>query len=820
MIMDVPASPHRGGFYASLLEIEWVIMLDPSLRLFLTVCIAVLTVLPASAADSDSETDLTQYYGFRPLEIFKLEDRSENMLATDVNGDGLLDLVLADNSHSRIDVLQQRDKPPADDDADLTGTERGVNAVKNDWRFEHRKVPVEKEIGGLATGDFDGDGRVDLAYFGRPDRLIVLYQTESGDWTRTESVRMPDVAPALWSVTAGDLNGDDRSDIVVLGENETYIVYGSDDGKLGVPQTIMNTSSKLYLVQIADLDGDGRNDLSYQGSDGDTPTFSVRLQREDGRLGPELQFDLDEPLAISLANVDGKPGREILTVDSRTRHVHIRRLKQPEAEQGDGVGRFVQYGFGKRESTDKRDLATGDIDGDGLTDVVVTDPNTARMIVFRQHAERGLDLGSPFPGLLQAEHVRVADLDGDGRDEVVALSSEERTIGLSKFEDGRLTFPQAMPVADEPVALELADLDGDGSQLEILYVSRQGTGRSAKYALRALARDDSEWTPFRLGGDEFELPLDISVTPRRLVRLDADRNGRPDFLIFPEFDRGSPTLLVMDDEGRLKDTKAESGIRLGETSPGAVFIGNSLQPPLLVAQRQFARSLQLEEDRQWKVIDQYNAPESSARIDGVAAIDLDGESGDEIALVDTGVKRLRVLRLDDESGVYRPWREVEIGGFPFQSTSVADLNADGRDDLLLFGSGRFSVLYANRAAPELEDVASFESKLDKVYFADVVAGDLNHDGMADLAVVDIRSHYIEVLNFDGVSKLRHALHFKVFEEKNFNRDDGFSAQPRESLIADVTGDGRADLILLSHDRVLLYPQDDGKAKESGEVAGP
>ena len=35
-------------------------------------------------------------------------------------------------------------------------------------------------------------------------------------------------------------------------------------------------------------------------------------------------------------------------------------------------------------------------------------------------------------------------------------------------------------------------------------------------------------------------------------------------------------------------------------------------------------------------------------------------------------------------------------------------------------------------------------------------------------------------------------------------------EPRESAIADVTGDGRADLILLVHDRVLVYPQDDGK----------
>ena len=36
------------------------------------------------------------------------------------------------------------------------------------------------------------------------------------------------------------------------------------------------------------------------------------------------------------------------------------------------------------------------------------------------------------------------------------------------------------------------------------------------------------------------------------------------------------------------------------------------------------------------------------------------------------------------------------------------------------------------------------------------------------------------------------------------------APSREALIADVTGDGKADLILLSQDRVLLYPQDTGK----------
>ena len=93
-------------------------------------------------------------------------------------------------------------------------------------------------------------------------------------------------------------------------------------------------------------------------------------------------------------------------------------------------------------------------------------------------------------------------------------------------------------------------------------------------------------------------------------------------------------------------------------------------------------------------------------------------------------------------------------------------------------------------------------------------------------MIDIRSHFVEILGFDSGSEsnsgasskpsekprqagLRHTMHFRVFEEKRFSstRPTG-SIEPREALIADVTNDGRADLILLAHDRVLVYPQDE------------
>jgi VCBS repeat protein len=791
--------------------------------LFLIQCAALETT--AGEPKTSTPADMGPYYGFKPVEVYKLEPRSSNLLTGDFNNDGLTDLALFDNSHARIDLLLQRRRP---EEPTVEPGLSSVNDVKGDSRFDHKTIALDKQLASMAIGDFNGDGRTDIACLGVPDRLIIYFQPASGEWNDHTMVRVPDVPPTQWIMAAGDLNGDGKDDLVILGRQQTYVFLQQPKGGLAAPTILMNTSEKLALAQVVDLDGDGRKDLCYVAGEGQDRTLCARLQDSSGRLGPELQFEVDRPRAVAYAQLNGSAARQVLTIDGQTGRLRILQLKLPAKHDAEPAGRLVQTGFGRQDSDSSRDCALGDVDGDGLTDLVVTDPDGAAVILFRQRKGEGLDPGQTFPSFAGDVQVRIAPLGKGGAPAVVVLSTKEKSIGISRFQNGRLTFPEALPIPDdEPILLEVADLNGD-KQPEIVFVSRLRQSRSTDYVLHALERSkEGKWKPYTFGPTKTsQIALDSSTTPTALVKFDATRNGRASFLLFQGTDR-SPIVLAGKADGSLTALPGDGGLRLGNVGAGAVFAtdepvsrdakssaresevsaSHDSVPTILVAQENFARKLQPGKDQEWRVVDQYNASEPSARIVGAALINLDGKPGREVVLIDTGIRKIRVLRR--EGDLYRPWKEIELGAFPYESLRVADLNGDGRPDLLLIGRGRFAVLYAGKVVPEMTEVGTFETKLKKTFFSDVVAGDLNGKGRPDLALTDTESHNVEILYLDAKHQPHHAFHFKVFEDKSFQGHEG-GTEPRESAIADVTGDGRADLILLTHDRVLVYPQDAGK----------
>ena len=771
------------------------------MRVLLSFTYLALFIAPVVA---DEKPGLSDYYGFRDLEIIKVTDRAGSLLAGDVNHDGLTDLVIADNMHHRIDLWVQRSAEQMA--AALKGIANPkVNQLGDAERFEQRKLAVDQEIAAVSLGDFNGDGRTDIAYFGLPDKLIVRFQPEKGEWKERTQQRIPDVALAPWCLAAGDLDQNGLDDLVLLGRQEILILYQKQKGTLSPPIKLLNTSDKLGLVQVADLDGDTRHDLCYLAGDGLSRVLCCRLQSADGKLGPEYVFDLERPRAVTLRDVDGKPGHEILTIDSRTGRLKMFQVRSKPIADKELPERMIAYGFGKQSGSKDRDWVLADVDGDKLTDLVVSDPGASRLILFRQQPKIGLDLGTPFPALAGIDLLRAADFDGDGKAELVVHSGPEKIVGVSRFDDGRLTFPMALPSESDVAAMDVADFDGSGT-MKLALLSKSKKGKDAEYQLQGLkGQPDGEWLPVNFGGKE-TVALGLKGTPERLRQVDLNHDGRADFVVSQGTSKPPQTFLGEPDGTFHEVSSTGLGLPAVNSSAATVWRQGDLTG-LLVAQENFARWLTLTPQLHWQVSDQFNVLESNASLVGAMALDLDGEGEPELALVDAGVKKLRLWK--KSNAVYAPWKEIDLVDFTYKGLGTADLNGDGKADLALFSAEKIMILYSGGTAPVIQEIASFESQLEKVYPTDVVAGDLNGDGRIDLAVTDVRNHYIELLDFHPEEGLRHALYFRLFEQKSFAKDDAPDTEPREALVIDVTGDQRADLVLLVHDRVLIYPQDAG-----------
>ncbi len=63
-----------------------------------------------------------------------------------------------------------------------------------------------------------------------------------------------------------------------------------------------------------------------------------------------------------------------------------------------------------------------------------------------------------------------------------------------------------------------------------------------------------------------------------------------------------------------------------------------------------------------------------------------------------------------------------------------------------------------------------------------------------------------ILTFSAARKVQPATEFKVFETRLFSRGESREMEPSQAIIADLTGDKKDDLLLVVHDRVIVYPQ--------------
>jgi hypothetical protein len=178
--------------------------------------VGTLVALMTFWASAFAQTN-TPKFGFTGPEIFPIDDQIGLLHAADLDGDGLNDLVIVNNSRSKINLLYNQT-------GNTNTTARSkikpeLNDLPPDARFRIESIASEKRIAAMIVEDLNSDGRPDIAYYGEPRELIVLYNQGTNDWSAPKRWAIDDGQLTANALTSGDLNGDGLIDLVLLAEN-------------------------------------------------------------------------------------------------------------------------------------------------------------------------------------------------------------------------------------------------------------------------------------------------------------------------------------------------------------------------------------------------------------------------------------------------------------------------------------------------------------------------------------------------------------------------------------------------------------------------
>jgi len=286
----------------------------------------------------------------------------------------------------------------------------------------------------------------------------------------------------------------------------------------------------------------------------------------------------------------------------------------------------------------------------------------------------------------------------------------------------------------------------------------------------------------------------------------------------------APVLIRQSEKGKFEvsDSPAAQASLIKAATAGSIAVADvdgKEGGELLLAQRNFARSLVFADSTRWTIIDQYNAKSTENVIATVAAFDLDDSdsaNSPAILLLDGQKGRLQILKAAEDK-TYRFKKEVDVGKWTAAThlkMLFAPLTGTRTKSLLLFDSAKFALITppGDVILPRyLERRFTYETRIKDGAYGNFVAGDINSDDRVDIVMVEYKRNHIEILTLDARGEPVPAMRFKIFEQKSYREETRqrgkFSVEPREMLIDDVTNDGKADLVTLIHDRIIVYPQD-------------
>ncbi|MGD0536611.1 MAG: VCBS repeat-containing protein [Verrucomicrobiota bacterium] len=773
-------------------------MLFPSFRATLVAAglLSFTTLLPRCGADP------TNRFGFAGPEIFPVDNFITELRAADFDGDGRLDLVVVNNARSKLNLLYNqtgKTNAPA-----TSAVKRELNELPPDARFRIESIASEKRISALVVADLNGDGRPDLAYFGEPKELVVQFNQGTNGWSAPKRWPLEDGLLDPNALASGDLNGDGRQDLVLLGEKAVYFLAQKADHTLSEPERIPY-SGVVKAVQILDVDGDGRQDLLLVNWE-DTNPFRLRLQNAAGQLGPEIHFALPAIRSYLADDLNGDHKAEIVTIAQKSGRAQVWSFVQKPAEPlggGFAQGQFQMLPLNKT-TKNRRGIVWSDLNGDGRPDLLVAEPDSGQLTLYLQQADGSLAAPRTFPTFTGVAELAVADWDGDGVPEIFALSQDERQLGVTRLDaNGRIAFPTILPTDGRPLTMAVGPLRPQAKPTLVVITDQDG---KRELLLRTA---DGKTTRQKLSES-------FKANPSGMLMHDANQDGLADLVVLIPYEK-LKVLLQVDDKPFDEQDVTPPGGNAEQPWVSTADVDGDGKPELLLAQKNFLRAAVLEREAPvdgstnkpawtFKVKEQINGVSSSSRIVGAAALSDGTNTVPSLFLLDAERKGVTLCRRD-AAGVWQAVRTVTLPVSDFTALQAVSLGGTNANAVAFLGLNGVAWLALAGSVWDLQALDEYETPVKDGFLHDVISGELEPGGRKALVFLETGRNYLDLVAFDPPHRLVPGTRWQVFEERTFRNRRSDIAEPREALIGDFTGDGRNDLVVLVHDRILLYPQE-------------
>jgi len=345
-----------------------------------------------------------------------------------------------------------------------------------------------------ALGDLDGDGKPDLVVNNVYDGSVWIYRNISTNGSLTTgSFASPVIlsigggSDSVWGLALADLNGDGRLDIVVANRNFNNVSIFQN---LSVPGSLTTNSFAARVdlpvagtpnsVAVADLNGDGLPDIVTADQTGNT--FAVLKNRgitgsiNTNSFATAVYFAVGtSPSRAAIADLDGDGKPDVITVNynSSSQAVAVfQNLSTGGSISNNSFAAAVNF----PGPANSQRVAIGDIDGDGKLDMVIGSSSGGQVVaVYRNVSVVGnitTNSFAPYVGFGAGgwvNGVSIADLDGDGRPDVAAVTQLPGHLSIFKnvstpgsIATNSFVVPVSFTSGSNPNDASIGDLDGDG----------------------------------------------------------------------------------------------------------------------------------------------------------------------------------------------------------------------------------------------------------------------------------------------------------------------------------------------------------------------